>query len=189
MSKKNITKLPAIRHREHLVTQNENVIEFGGKIELIIAGQYLYIVSPKTLEHTFNYKDHISEKKDENLQVITNMNFVDEYSNMDIFKEKSSKYMLSRKLASITTETLNALEKSFEKRCDELYKIKQNIPNDDEKDTYIKRYDVLWPLFDHIDVKEKKVRINPDKTIEPLLYFFTDKIVESFLTKELKENF
>lgn len=73
-------------------------------------------------------------------------------------------------------------------RCNELKEIKEKIPEEPAKrEAYISKYEVLWPLYDHIDILDKKIKINPEKSIEPLIYFFADKIVESFLTKELKE--
>lgn len=190
MHKKNISRMPSIRDREMLVIQKDEVIEFGGKIELIIHDDSFYIISPRTLEYTFDYHDHISTRKDENLKAITNMNFFDEDPQIDVFIEKTNQYMVSRRLAGIKPETLKVLEESFEERCKELKEIKENIPEDPkEKEEYIAKYEVLWPLYDHIDVISKKVKINPEKSIEPLIYFFADKIVESFLTKELRETY
>ncbi|KGX88031.1 Kiwa anti-phage protein KwaB-like domain-containing protein [Pontibacillus litoralis] len=190
MNKKSVKKMPTVRHRKHLTIQEDDVIEFGGKIELIILGDLLFVASPRTLEFTFDFDDNISRRKEENLQAITNMNFFDEESNISVFVEKSSHYMVSRRLAGIKEPTLKALESSFKERCEELKKIKEDMPSDKkEKESYVKKYEVLWPLFDHIDVIENKVRIDSEKSIEPLLYFFSDKIVESFLTKELREAF
>ena len=188
IAKKRVGRIPSIRHREQLIIQENDVVEFGGKIELIIVDNCFYVVSPRTLEYSFDYTDHISARKEENLKAITAMNFFNDDPNVDVFIEKSSQYMISRRLASIEPETLEILERSFVDRCNELKKIKEKIPEDPAKrETYIAKYEVLWPLYDHIDILDKKIKINPEKSIEPLIYFFADKIVESFLTKELKE--
>lgn len=187
--KKNTKRKPVIRHGNELVFQENDVVEFGGSIELFIHEDNIYILSPKTLEYTFDYKDHISKKRDENLKAITSMGFFDENSNTDEFIEKSDRYMLSRKLAGIKKETLKVLENNFEERCEELKEIKENIPKtESEKKRYQERYKALWPLYDHIDVISKKVRFNLDKPIEPLLHLFSDKIVESFLTKNFRDD-
>ncbi|PID20995.1 hypothetical protein CSV61_12295 [Sporosarcina sp. P3] len=188
MTKRNVSKMPTIRHGDHLVIQENDVVEFGGKIELIIYNEEFYIISPRTLEYSFDYNDHISIRKDENLHSITSMDFFDEDPNVDVFVEKSNQYMVSRRLAGIEPGTLRILERSFVERCKELKEIKEKTPlSPSDKKAYIDRYELLWPLFDHIDVFDKKIKIDPDKSIEPLIYFFADKIVESFLTKEFRE--
>jgi len=189
MNKKSVRRIPTIRHREQLVIQEQDVVEFGGKIELMIIDDLFYIVSPRTLEYSFDFTDHISTKKDENLAALTNMKFFIEDPNVNVFIEKSNQYMISRRLAGIEKETLDTLEASFVERCKELKDIKERVPDKpEEKKEYFDKYNVLWPLYNHIDVFEKKVSIDPDKSIEPLIYFFADKIVESFLTKELRES-
>lgn len=187
MERRNVSKLPTVRDREQLVIQDKNVIEFGGKIELFIHEDIMYILNPRTLEYTFNYDDHIKRQRDYNLESITNMSFFDDASNTTKFKETSNQYILSRGLASIKTETLEALEESFEERCEELKMIKSDIPdNEPDREAYLERYSSLWPLYEHIDVENQKVRFNPDHEVTPLLHFFSDKIVESFLTKKFK---
>lgn len=189
MERKNVSKLPTVRDREHLVIQDKDVIEFGGKIELFIHEDIMYIMNPRTLEYTFNYDDHIKRQRDKNLDTITKMSFFDDTSNTGRFIEMSSQYILSRGLASIKKETLDALEESFEERCDELRMIKNDIPIDDQdKELYLDKYKSLWPLYEHIDVENKKVRFNPDHEVTTLLHFFSDKIVESFLTKKIKSE-
>lgn len=187
IQKKNAKKMPAVRDREQLVIQENDIIEFGGSIELFVLNNSMYILNPRTLEFTFNYDDHIKNQRDENLQKITNMSFFDSESNAGEFIELSSQYILSRGLASITPQTLEALEESFEERCIELKDIKSRIPTDDEeKQEYLKKFDSLWPLYNHIDIENKKIRFDPNSEITPLIHFFSDKIVESFLTKKIK---
>lgn len=189
VEKKDANKMPTIRNREELVMQNKDVIEFGGKIELFIHKNRMYITNPRTLEYAFMYNDHIKNQRDQNIAKIINMNFFDSDSKTEQFVERSSQYILSRGLASIKNETLEALEDSFEKRCLELKEIKENIPNEtNEREKYLDRYKSLWPLFNHIDIYNKKVRFDPEKKVTPLLHFFSDKIVESFLTKKIKSS-
>lgn len=187
IQKKNAKKMPAIRDREQLVIQENDIIEFGGSIELFIHNNSMYILNPRTLEFTFNYDDHIKNQRDQNLKKITAMNFFDSESNAGEFVEVSSQYILSRGLASITSQTLEALEESFEERCIELKDIQDRIPvNEEEKQEYLKRFESLWPLYNHIDIDNKKIRFNPNSEVIPLIHFFSDKIVESFLTKKIK---
>lgn len=187
IQKKNAKKMPAVRDRDKLVIQESDVVEFGGSIELFLQNNFLYILNPRTLEYTFNYDDHIKNQRDKNLQTITEMSFFDENSNIGEFLEISSRYILSRGLASITSETLEALEESFEERCIELKDIRDRIPTEEnEKQEYLKKFESLWPLYEHIDIENKKIRFNPNSEITPLLHFFSDKIVESFLTKKIK---
>lgn len=187
VQKKNAKKMPAVRDREQLVIQENDVVEFGGSIELFIQNNVMYILNPRTLEYTFNYDDHIKNQRDKNLQSITAMSFFDEDSNVGEFIDISSRYILSRGLASITSETLEDLEKSFEERCIELKDIKDRIPSEEnKKQDYLKKFESLWPLYEHIDIEKKKIRFNPNSEITPLLHFFSDKIVESFLTKKIK---
>ncbi|MFZ3588909.1 Kiwa anti-phage protein KwaB-like domain-containing protein [Bacillus sp. DJP31] len=101
MERRNVSKLPTVRDRDQLVIQDKNVIEFGGKIELFIHEDIMYILNPRTLEYTFNYDDHIKRQRDNNLDTITKMSFFDDESNTTKFKETSSQYILSRGLASI----------------------------------------------------------------------------------------
>src|SRR5690625_1303668 len=184
VAKKNAKIMPAIRERDHLIVQEKDIIEFGGKIELIISKDYLYVIKPTTLHYTFDYTDHIFDKRNKNLETITSMKFFDDYSNINFFMEKSNIYILSKSWAGISEETLDILEESFDERCIELREIKEKIPDDKEnKEIYQKKYESLWPLYDHIDVNNKKVRFNNEKSVTPLLHFFSDKIVESFLTK------
>ena len=187
MQKKNAKKMPAFRDREQLRIQENDVVEFGGSIELFIQKNVMYILNPRTLEYTFNYDDHIKNQRDKNLHSITAMSFFDEDSNIGEFIEISSRYILSRGLASITSETLEDLEKSFEERCVELIDIRDRIPSEEnKKQEYLKKFESLWPLYEHIDLENKKIRFNPNSEITPLLHFFSDKIVESFLTKKIK---
>lgn len=187
MERRSVSKLPTVRDRGQLVIQDKNVIEFGGKIELFIHEDILYILNPRTLEYTFNYDDHIKRQRDINLDTITSMSFFDDESNTRRFKEISSQYILSRGLASIKRDTLEALEESFGERCEELKVIKNEIPeNEQDREAYLEKYSSLWPLYEHIDVDNQKVRFNPDHEVTPLLHLFSDKIVESFLTKKFK---
>lgn len=189
LKKKSVSRIPTIKHGEQLVIQDKEIIEFGGKIELIIVGDVFYIVNPRTLEHTFDYEDHISKKRDANLAAITNMDFFDEHSNVESFTQKSSQYILSRSLASISQETLNVLQENFIDRCDELKTIKEGIPKDsEERKKYMEKYESIWPLYDYLDLDSYKVRFKEEKSVTPLLHFFSDRIVESFLTKKFRNN-
>lgn len=189
LERRKVKRIPAVRNGEQLVIQNQNIIEFGGKIELFVCEEVMYILNPRTLEYSFSYDDHIKKQRDSNISRIVTMKFFDNESNVEEFISMSSQYILSRGLASIKTETLEALEESFNDRCEELKKIKTDLPNEEpDKGEYLKRYGSLWPLYEHIDIENRKVRFNPDYEVTPLLHFFSDKIVESFLTKKIKTD-
>ncbi|WP_343834625.1 Kiwa anti-phage protein KwaB-like domain-containing protein [Bacillus horti] len=189
INKKSTKRIQTIRHGQQLVLQNDNVVEFGGKIEMFILGENIYVINPKTLEHTFDYTDHISQKRDANLNTITQMSFFDGESKVDEFVKSANKFILSRGIAQIKNITLEVLEEQFENRCEELKRIKADIPEgDEEKKAYKERYQALWPLYDHLDLVNYKVRFDINKSVTPLLHFFSDKIVESFLTKQFRDN-
>ncbi|GEM01925.1 protein of unknown function [Halolactibacillus halophilus] len=189
LRKKHSGRIPSLRNGDQLVIHDKDILEFGGKIELIIINDELLVVSPRTLEYTFDYTDHISEKRDENLNRITQMGFFDECSNVGKFTEKSSQYILSRSLASIKKDTLEVLEEKFEERCEDLKEIKKHVPKDkNSKSEYLDKYKAIWPLYDYLDLDNYKVRFNEEQSVTPLLHFFSDKIVESFLTKKFRSN-
>ena len=117
LERKSVSKIQALKKRgNELVIQDKDVIEFGGKIELFIFEDRVFINNPRTLEYAFMYNDHIMVQRDKNLAKITSMSFFDSGSNTQKFIEKSSQYILSRGLASIKEETLEALEESFDER-------------------------------------------------------------------------
>ncbi|WP_018922458.1 Kiwa anti-phage protein KwaB-like domain-containing protein [Salsuginibacillus kocurii] len=185
--RKNVNKRPTIKHRGHLTTHDHEIIELGGSIEMFIIENTIYVNNPRTLEFTFDYDDHIKKMRDKNLTSITNMSFFDSFSNTEAFVEKSSQYILSRGLAAIEEETLNHLERNFADRCEELKQIKEGMPNDagKEQEDYIERYSSIWPLFKHIDFESRKIRFNTDEAVNPLLQFFSDRIYETFLSKQI----
>jgi len=48
------------------------------------------------------------------------------------------------------------------------------------------KHSSIWGLFDHIDLENRKVIYHEGASPKPLIHFFADKIVKSFLTEDYK---
>lgn len=184
------------RKKKKLIFKNSNsygfiedvIIDIGGNIDFFIIEDYIFIINLQNFEYAFDYRDHIIEQRDINLSIITSMDFFKgKDSNKDKFEEKCKRYIFSRSLAQISKDTLTILQEKFDERCEELKKIKENVPeNDEEKEKYIKKYGSLWELFEFIDLENKKIIFKEDMQPTPLIHFFANKIVKSFLTEDYK---
>lgn len=164
-------------------------IELGGALDFFACGQFIFINNLRYFEYTFDYTDHITEKREKNLEFITNLEFFQgPDSNKSEFIEQSSKYIYSRSLAQISDQTLSALKNNFENRCMELQKIKRayDKSNPEEQVIIKRKYKEIWPLFDFIDLESRTIKYDSDKRPITLIHFFADKIVRSFLTQEFK---
>ncbi|WP_399632733.1 Kiwa anti-phage protein KwaB-like domain-containing protein [Sporosarcina sp. SG10008] len=165
------------------------MIEFGGKIAFFMDDTDLYIIDPKSFEYAFDYRDHISEISGENLEKITSMKFFTDEETRDNFKNASSHHLLARGLANIKPETLKNVGKHFGNRIEELRKIKterDKIKDKEKKKLFESKMGELNNLIDCIDFKNNSIIFNEQDDPKPLLHFFQDKIVESFLTKEIR---
>lgn len=167
---------------------DHTIIDLGGNFDFILFGNHIFILNVTNFEYAFDYRDHINKLRDENLTKIISMPFFnDERSNKKEFEESCKTFIYSRVLAQINSETLSALQDNFEARCNELAEIKRNVPEDPlEKEKYIKKYEKLWQLFEYIDVNEYKIIYKKGDSPTPLIHFFADKIVKSFLTESIK---
>ncbi|MCK8487024.1 DUF4868 domain-containing protein [Paenibacillus sp. MBLB2552] len=167
---------------------DDTMIDLGGSIDFFIVNNYIYIVSAQRFENAFVYSDHMIERRDQNIEQIISMPFFDsEASNSKMFQESCKKYAYSRTLANINSETMAAVQKNFDARCKELSQIKENEPKDQTaKERYIAKYGILWGLFEYIDLKNRKVIFTEDASPKPLIHFFANKIVKSFVTEDYK---
>jgi hypothetical protein len=165
-------------------------LELGGAIDFFTIGDSIFINNLRNFEYTFDYSDHIKQKMDENLNIITSLNlFQGALSNSQQFIEQSAKYIYSRSLAQISRQTLTALEANFEDRCRDLQQIKlryDSISNETEKENMKDLFKEVWPLFDFIDLNNIQIIYNEELKPTTLIHFFADKIVKSFLTNEFK---
>ncbi|WCK54743.1 DUF4868 domain-containing protein [Aneurinibacillus sp. Ricciae_BoGa-3] len=167
---------------------DHTIVDVGGNFDFILLQDYIFILNVTNFEHAFDYRDHINKLRDENLTEIISMPFFnDERSNKSEFEKQCKTYVYSRGLAQIKPETLSALQDKFKARCNELAEIKRLAPEDpDERREYIEKFGTLWQLFEYIDVDQYKIRFNEGDNPTPLINFFADKIVKSFLTESIK---
>ncbi|EFM09518.1 conserved hypothetical protein [Paenibacillus curdlanolyticus YK9] len=181
-------KLMVFKNANQFVFAEDTVIDLGGNIDFFVVGDFMFIMNVRNFEFAFDYRDHINEQRDRNLTEIVSMPFFDgENSNKGIFEESCKKFIHSRGLAQIKPVTLTAIQTNFQERCNELSQIKANLPVDEtEKGRYLAKYGTIWELFDYIDMENRKIIFNEGDSPRPLLHFFADKIVKSFVTEDFK---
>ncbi|MFD5022304.1 Kiwa anti-phage protein KwaB-like domain-containing protein [Paenibacillus sp. NPDC058367] len=167
---------------------NETIIELGGSISFIIIDNCIFIRNVTNFEYAFDYTDHITKLRDENLTNIISMPFFEgESANKELFETSCKKYLFSRGLAQIKPQTLAVLQNKFEARCDELAKIKRKAPTNPEKrEEYIEKFGSVWKLLEYIDVEQYKIKFSEGVSPTPLIHFFADKIAKSFLTEDYR---
>lgn len=167
---------------------SETIIELGGKISFIIVNDFIFITNVTNFEYTFDYKDHITKLRDENLAGIMTMPFFEsEEVDKEHFEASCKMHLYSRSLAQIKPETLRVLQEKFDERCAELAKIKKRAPKDPEKKKrYIEKFGTVWKLLEYIDVENHKIKFSEGDTPTPLIHFFTDKIAKSFLAEDYR---
>ena len=169
----------------HELTQP--MIEIGGVPSFIIHNQYIYVINPRNFEYAFKYSDHITLKRDENLNRIVNMDFFDDPVAKDFFYQKSRGHLRARSIAQISDETFMVLEENFNERCEELNSIKQRIEDDPELLRELQeKSKIILELMDYIDLDNHKIMFDEESDPTPLLHLFQDKIMESFLTKHIR---
>lgn len=181
-------KLFVIKNANQFIFTEDTMIDLGGNIDFFIVGNFIFIINVRQFEFVFDYRDHINEKRDQNLSEIISMSFFDgEDSNKDEFEESCKKYIHSRGLAQIKPKTLTAIQTNFEARCNELSQIKANLPEDQaEQEQYKKKYGSIWELFEYIDLVNRKIIFKEGASPRALLHFFADKIVKSFVSEDFK---
>lgn len=163
------------------------LIELGGIPSFIIHGHHIYVINPRNFEYAFKYTDHITIKRDENLTRIINMDFFEDPVAKDCFYQKSRGYLRARSISQITDETFMVLEENFKERCEELKTIKQSIEDDPSILNEIKeKSKIILDLMDYLDLDNYKIIFDEESDPTPLLHLFQDKIMESFLTKQIR---
>ncbi|WP_436375498.1 Kiwa anti-phage protein KwaB-like domain-containing protein [Cytobacillus sp. BC1816] len=183
------TKKLAMFSSNEFKTIKQEIIEFGGKFSFFMDAGNVYIIDPKYFEFAFDYTDHISEISKQNIEKITSMSFFPDEMTKEYFKKASSHQLLARGLANIKPGTIENVEKHFNDRVEELRQIKSKrdqIKDGKEKEAFIKGIGELDKLIKFIDFNNKTVIFDDEEDPKPLLHFFQDKIVTSFLTKEIR---
>ncbi|WP_046215527.1 Kiwa anti-phage protein KwaB-like domain-containing protein [Paenibacillus wulumuqiensis] len=176
----------AFKNSGELQFADSELLEIGGPIDFFIVEDTIFISNLRPFEYAFDYQDHINELRDENLERITALPFFDgEESNREEFEDSCRQYFYSRSLAQIQPETIEVLQRNFEDRCEELKLIRRKMPRQPERaEAYRRKYRALWELYDFIDLDKRKIRFHKDQEPKTLIQFFSDKIVQSFLTGE-----
>jgi hypothetical protein len=188
-TKKNTSKKRfAIKNSNQFQFIETTIIDMGGSFDFFILDDHIFILNVTSFEYAFDYRDHINQLRDQNLTQIVSMPFFeDDGADKAAFVEACSKFFYSRGLAQIKPQTISAIQSKFEERCIELALIRSSAPeNEQEKKEYIEKFGTLWDLFDYIDVEHYKVKYEEGNSPKPLIHFFADKIVKSFLTEDIK---
>lgn len=158
-----------------------DLVKIGGSLDFIIdENGILYIKSPRPFEWTFDYNDHINEKRDENIKkIIDTQVFIDKEAE-DIFREEANKYIRSRSLASMDENLFESFQEYFTNIVNELEIMKEN---DEEMG-------ILEELYNFIDFENVKIKINDSnkENINTVFLLFQNKIVEALFTKEIKAS-
>lgn len=164
---------------------SDDLLELGGKIDFFMINKEVYISNLLSFENMFDYRDHIHEARDYNLNQILNLPFfAGEHSNKHIFEQHCKQHVYSRSLAQLNSDNLAALEENFEERCDELKLIRKRLPRNPQKaEEYLKKYAAIWELYSFIDLEHYQIKYEPNQKPTTLIHFFADKIKQSFLTK------
>ncbi len=169
-----------------LTEASEELIELGGKIEFILFENELYISRLQSFEYVFDYRDHIVQARDRNLDTLTDMPFFAiAAADKERFKRDCAAFFHTRTVAQMSEKQMDALEQNFKERCSELRMIRNAIPaSADREREYRQAYAPLWELYDFLDLEKEQVIYPEGSRPTVLLRFFGNKIVQSFLTKE-----
>ncbi|MDO3409464.1 DUF4868 domain-containing protein [Saccharibacillus sp. CPCC 101409] len=163
---------------------DDGLIELGGKIEFVLLDNELYIANLRHFEYVFDYRDHIVQARDRNLNTITGMSFFDiGQEDKERFKRDCAAFFHTRTVAQMGPRQLEALERNFKARCDDLRRIRKGMPRNAERaKEYRNKYAPLWELYEFLDLEQQKVIYPENSRPTTLLHFFADKIIQSFLT-------
>lgn len=188
-TKKNTSKKKYVMKNTNQLHFVENsIIDVGGKIDFFIFDDFVFILNVTNFEYAFDYRDHINRARDQNInQIIALPFFNGDASNADVFAEKCKTFIYSRSLAQISPSTIDALQTQFIERCNELSIIKSALPEEPAlAEIYKTKFGSLWNLFDYLDLENHQIKYDEDSSPTPLIHFFADKIVKSFLTEDFK---
>lgn len=172
----------AFLDRDSFVLHNHDFLEIGGNIEVFIYQNKLFIVSPRTMEYTFDYKDHITQRRDEVINNLVNQEFFGNREDQEFFRGEAKKYNVARRLANIQSKDIDFIIKNFEARCDEIKDILNNPIYTAEE------IGVLKEVAHHLNLEKKIVEINQQESIEGLIDFFAHKIKLDFITKSFERG-
>lgn len=165
---------------------DDKIVELGGKLDFIVFKEKIYIINPRNFEFAFQYSDHITAKRDKNLEKIAEIDIFKKDSDKELFKNRASHHLMARGIAQISDEDLKALKANFSDRCNDLREIKKTIKEEPEKEKELRSaLGILIDLTNYIDLEEDKIIFNENDDPKPLLYMFEDKIMESYLTKKV----
>ena len=165
---------------------DDGIINIGGDFDFIIEDEKIYVKNYRNFEFAFKYTDEIEKRRDHVVEKIISLNLFDKDSE-SIFKEKSGEYTYSRGLANIDEDTLSNIQNYYTKRCEEISLISKKLKEatDEEKEQLEKENGILIKLVDFFDFNNYKIKISEDDNITPLIHFFEDKIMKSFLTEKV----
>lgn len=185
---RNKKKIYRIKNTNQFEFVDHTVIELGGIFHFILIRNKIFINNVTYFEYTFDYRDEINRKRDQNIATIISMPFFEDSNvNVEEFEKSCKKFIFSRSLAQIKPSTLSALQENFEERCEELAELKRRVPEESEaKERYKKELGTIWDLFDYIDFENKTIKFDKGQNPKPLIHFFADKIARSFLTEDYK---
>jgi len=60
------------------VFAEDTIIDLGGKIDFFIVNNNIFIVNVQSFVYAFDYRDHITERRDRNIEQIVSMPFLTE---------------------------------------------------------------------------------------------------------------
>ena len=183
------TKKMALWSSEKFISVEKDMVEFGGNFSFFMDDTNIFIIDPRHFEWAFDYKDHITENSRINIDRVTAMDFFPDEATKRFFKQAASHQLFARGIASMEVSTLEHVETYFDERVKELKAIKDkrdNIEDQEKKAKFKQEIGELNELIDFIDFSNNKVIFREKDDPKPLLHFFQDKIVESFLTKRVR---
>lgn len=188
-TRKNGKKKKVLFFESDEFVENDNLmIEIGGAISFVIHNNDIYIIQPRHFEFAFKYSDHITQQRDKNVNKLIELPFFLDDEVKEKFKQKSSNHLFSRGIASMSDDTFNDIEMHYNDRCIELKVISDKIKADPEIEVKFKKEKgILIDLIELIDFEnDNQIILKEESDVKPLLHLFQDKIVETYLTKQIK---
>lgn len=183
------TKRYAILESKEYKEVKDDLIELGGSFSFFFDKDYMYIIKVRDFENAFDYKDHISIKSQKNLKEISEMGFFKDKNSSLNFVKKSKNQLFARGLAQINEDTMRDLKMYYAARVKELEQIQSKlnkIKDDEKKKQFEEQIGDLKPLLEFFNFETEEIIFSEESNPKPLLHFFQDKIVSSFLTKKVR---
>ncbi|WP_270312012.1 Kiwa anti-phage protein KwaB-like domain-containing protein [Vagococcus fluvialis] len=172
----------------NLCENNEAFFDVGGNLSFIIYKDRIFIFRVKDFEYAYKYTSHVTNKRDENIENIINLNLFADKDSVENFRSSSNNFLFARGIASMDDDQINDFKDNYNDRCSELKAIKDKLDLDSTVEEELRKENgILIDLLKFIDFEnENKICISEEMNIKPVLHFLQDKIVESFLTKKVK---